>query len=94
MKRVLIPFKLVDGYPVVYNDHPVFNGTAAFDCGHVPGNSNPNQRLTEPMVCSKLKVREFNGEGECIAAIQDYKRELGKEAKPFEAFVLIPKISI
>lgn len=71
MKRSFIAFVFdADGYLRPYTEHPIFNGSIAPDCGVIPGTQNK----TMPTFCDGLKVREFNGSGEAVAAMNDYMK--------------------
>ena len=99
MKRSFIAFVFdADGYLKPYTSHPVFNGTIAPDCVRVPGASGDSPN---PTICGKLKIREFEGAGQALAALSDYQKgyhlsdpteRAAFKPEKVDAFVLLERI--
>jgi len=84
MKITYIAYAVGKDGSLSLHKHPVFTGDCAYDLGG-------EQQVQE---CAALKVREFTGEGEAIAAITDYARQHPSEdvVNP-ESFVLLKRFS-
>ncbi|HEU5291680.1 MAG TPA: hypothetical protein VFU05_13615 [Cyclobacteriaceae bacterium] len=84
MKRVFIAYAVGKDGSLSLHKHPVFTGDCAYDLGG-------EQKVQE---CQVLKVREFTGPGECLAALQDYARQHPKdEFEEIGSFVLLERFS-
>lgn len=85
MKHSWLAFAIDPDEGFVLHDHPVFTGAVAYD---LPEGDQ------EILVDAELDVREFNGPGEAIAALQDYYREHPKaDQVPLKDFYLIERYS-
>jgi len=84
MKRTFIAYAVGKDGSLSLHKHPVFTGDCAYDLGG-------EQQVQE---CGALKVREFTGVGEAMAALGDYTRQhSADEQQDPGAFVLLERFT-